>query len=410
MDTEAVRLEVRQDCPLVSAETVTKRLIEIVVTAPDVPRTSERLPLNLSLVIDRSGSMAGTKLDYVKQAACHVLDCLQARDQVSIFAFDQEVIRVADSSPVSTHQRARLKADVNALSEGGNTNLFDGWLYGVNEIATHPMVNGVQRCLLLTDGQANHGETRPEELERHARELRMRGISTSTFGVGSDFNQFLLEGMATNGGGHYYYIEHPNVIPSLFQQELGELLAVTARRVALKITAPAGTSLNLLGDIPHDSLGRAMSVPIGDLFAGSQRVLCLEALTPPDKAGVISFTIELTYLEQNEESVTVTSEALFTYVSERAAKDAPRDWSLRKRAAELRVVTAETRALRMSDEGKFQEAARSLLKVVNHYADRLEPQRVTELRTLAVQLERRQVSVMQSKVHHDRAYKVRYSR
>jgi Ca-activated chloride channel family protein len=410
MNSKTVRLEARQDCPLVSTETVTKRLIEILVTAPELPRTAARLPLNLALVIDRSGSMADSKLEYVKQAACHVLDCLQERDQVCIFAFDHEVMPVAESSTVSAHQRTELKARINALRVGGNTNLFDGWLYGVNEVATHPMPHGIQRCLLLTDGQANHGETRQEELERHARELRLRGISTSTFGVGSDFNQFLLEGMATHGGGHYYYIEHPTVIPALFQQELGELLAVTARRAALKLTAPSGTSLTLLGDIPHDALGRTVIVPLGDLFTGSQRILCLEALTPTGKSGTMVFTIELTYLGETDEGVTVMTDATFTYASENAAKTAPRDWPLRQRAAELRVATAETRALRMAEEGKYAEASAMLLKVVNHYADRLGPERVTELRALAAKIERSEVSIMESKVLHDIAYKRRYTR
>ena len=410
MRNETVRLEVRQDCPLVSTETVTKRLIEITVTAPDAPPTEGRLPLNLALVIDRSGSMAGAKLEYVKQAACHVLDCLLERDQVSIFAFDHEVTRVTECTTVAPNQRAGLKARIQALREGGNTNLFDGWLFGVNEVATHPMPHGIQRCLLLTDGQANQGETRLPELERHARELRMRGVSTSTFGVGSDFNQFLLEGMATNGGGHYYFIEHPTVIPTLFKQELGELLAIVARRAALKITAPAGTSLALLGDIPHDALGREVIVPLGDLFSGSQRMLVLEALTPTGKSGAVNFTVELTYLGQSEEGVSVTADALFTYASEKAAKSAPRNRPLRKRAAELRVATAETRALRMADEGNHSEAATTLLKMVDHYADLLEPERLTELRARAAKLERSEFSVMEHKALHSEAYKRRYSR
>ena len=410
MSTKTVRLEVRQDCPLVSAESVSKRLLEIVVTTPDAPRSAERLPLNLALVIDRSGSMAGSKLEYVKQATCHLLDCLQERDQVSLFAFDQEVLKIAESTPVSASSRAALKARVNALSVGGNTNLFDGWLYGVNEVATHSMAHGIQRCLLLTDGLANHGETRQEMLEHHARELRLRGVSTSTFGVGSDFNQYLLEGMATNGGGHYYFIEHPNAIPALFRQELGELLTVVARRATLKVAAPPGTALTLLGDIPHDGLGRAVIVPLGDLFAGSERVLCLEALTPTGKSGPTTFAVELSYMDQEEKSVAETVDVSFTYASESAAKSAPRDWALRQRAAELRVATAEARALRLAEEGEYEEAASSLLKVVEHNATLLEPKRVTELRQLAATLKGRQLSVIESKSRHEASYKRRYSR
>ncbi len=410
MSTETVQLEVRQDCQLVCIETVNKRLIEITISASDVPYTSERIPLNLAVVIDRSGSMCGSKLEYLKQAACYVLDCLQERDQISIFAFDHEVKCISECTTISAKARAELKARIKALQAGGNTNLFDGWLHGVNEVAIHPMPQGIQRCLLLTDGQANHGEIRQVELERHAGELRMRGVATSTFGVAPDFNQFLLEGMATNGGGHYYFIEHPSAIPTLFQQELGELLTVNARRTVLKITAPSGASLNLLGDIPHDQLGREIIVPLGDLFAGSERVICFETLLPSDKTGTANYGIDLSYFGTTEVASNVSADAIFTYASEAVVNTAPQDWPMRTRAVELEVATVEARALRMAEDGRSEEAAASLVATIDCNVDFMLYSRVTDLRELASKLELNELSVMESKSRHDIAYKRRYSR
>lgn len=410
MNTDAVRLEVGQDCSVLSAETVNKRLIEVTVTAPDAGRAAARLPLNLALIIDRSGSMSGQKLEFVKQAACHVLDCLTERDQVAIVTFDNEVEVVSATTTITPQQRNLLKARICALHTGGSTNLFDGWLNGVHEVATHLIPTGINRALLLTDGCANQGETRREVLEHHAREMRLRGVSTSTFGVSPDYNEFLLEGIATNGGGNYHFIEHPNDIPRLFQQELGELQAITARQATLKFTFPVGTALNLLGDLPHETLGRAVTVSLGDLFAGSKRILYAEVLTPTGKAGTLTFTVELSYLDQSQTVRTETAAVTFTYDSESAAKAAPRDWPLRRRTAELRVATAEARALRMAEEGKYQEAAESLLKVVSHYAQLLEPGRVTELQALAQTIRNQQLSNMERKSRHDIAYKKRYTR
>ncbi len=410
MNTDAVRLEVSQDCSLISAETVTKRLMEVSVTAPDAVRSIDRLPLNLALIIDRSGSMSGQKLEFVKQAACHVLKCLTERDQVAIIAFDHEVEIIFATTPVTAQQQAILTARICALQTRGSTNLFDGWLYGVNEVATHLMPHGINRALLLTDGCANHGETNREILEHHAREMRIRGVSTSTFGVAPDYNEFLLEGIATHGGGNYHFIEHPSSIPLLFQQELGELQSIVARQTTLKFTIPAGTALNLLGDLPHETLGRTVTIPLGDLFAGSKRVLCAEVLTPTGKTGTLTFNADLSYMDQSQTVQTERAAVTFTYASERAAKSAPRDWPVRRRAAELRVVTAETRALRMAEEGKYQEAAESLLKVVTHYAKLLAPERVAELQALAQTIRNRQLSNMERKVRHDSAYRMRHSR
>ena len=93
--------------------------------------------------------------------------------------------------------------------------------------------SGVNRTLLLTDGLANIGITDPAELERHASELRQRGVATSTFGVGADFDERLLQAMADAGGGHFYFIESAAQIRDHMTSEVGESLDVVARGVEL---------------------------------------------------------------------------------------------------------------------------------------------------------------------------------
>ena len=257
-----------------AVEVSSQRTIEWIAVAPDVARRDSRAPLNLALILDRSGSMQGDKLRYVQQAACHVLDMLDERDRIAVVAYDDQVTLLAPSQPISEHTRGELKRKINELRPGGWTDLSGGWLEGCREVADRLTAEGIHRALLLTDGLANRGITDIEELTHHARELRRRGVATSTFGVGLDFNEQLLEALAEQGGGHFYYIERPDQIPDVFRRELGELLTVVAREAFLSITIPSGVAVELLGDLPHERPARdcACSWAICVLASGARYI------------------------------------------------------------------------------------------------------------------------------------------
>jgi Ca-activated chloride channel homolog len=243
MISTTLSLSAECDRRLVAVEVSSQRTIEWIAVASDIARRDSRAPLNLALILDRSGSMQGDKLRYVQQAACHVLDMLDERDRIAVVAYDDQVTLIAPSQPISEHTRGELKRKINELRPGGWTDLAGGWLEGCREVADRLTAEGVHRALLLTDGLANRGITDIEELTHHARELRRRGVATSTFGVGLDFNEQLLEALAEQGGGHFYYIERPDHIPDVFRRELGELLTVVAREAFLSITIPSGVAV-----------------------------------------------------------------------------------------------------------------------------------------------------------------------
>ena len=115
----------------------------------------------------------------------------------------------------------------------GGTNLSGGWLSGCQQVAEAIGRSNGARCLLMSDGQANQGITDPGDLERHARELQQRGVVTSTFGVGADFDERLMSGMARAGGGHGYFIREARQIGDLLTSELAESLEVVARGASL---------------------------------------------------------------------------------------------------------------------------------------------------------------------------------
>jgi Ca-activated chloride channel family protein len=410
MPSTNLTLTAECDRRLVAAEVSSQRTVEWIVGAPDVARRADRAPLNLALVLDRSGSMQGDKLRYVQQAACHVLDLLDERDLVAVVAYDDQVTMIATSERITERTRGDLKQRINALRPGGWTDLSGGWLAGCRDVAAHQVSQGVNRALLLTDGLANRGMTDIEELTHHACELRRRGVSTSTFGVGLDFNEQLLEALAEQGGGHFYYIERPELIPDVFRRELGELLTVVAREVFLSIAIPRGVALELLGDLPHEREADRLRVFLGDLCAGERRALYTRVLTPPDALGTsVALRAELGYADLDGRTTTTTTELSFAYVREAEALLAPLYEALLGRASEVEMAAAAARALKLERSGQREQAQAVMRQSLALAAPYMPAPAAAAYDALADQIARG-LSEEQHKETHFAAYKARHSR
>ena len=203
------------------------------IVAPQVARAHDRAPVNVAFVLDRSGSMGGAKFQLARRAIDHALCLLRGDDRFSVVVYDEHVTVVVESSLATRGACEDARARLASIHPRGSTDLCAGWLAGCEQVARYIEGEGLGRCLLLTDGLANHGVINHEEIVAHARELRRRGVVTSTFGVGADFDERLLQQMADAGAGHFYFIERAEQIPDLLASELGETLEVVASRVTL---------------------------------------------------------------------------------------------------------------------------------------------------------------------------------
>ncbi|MFC4640014.1 vWA domain-containing protein [Deinococcus hohokamensis] len=226
--------------------------------APAPRATAPRPPLNLCLVIDRSGSMDGPALAMARRATQVAIRALQPHDRVGVVAFDDEVTTVVPSQLVTDPER--LVREVEGIAAGGMTALHRGWLEGAMQSAQHIDAQAINRVILLSDGQANQGEVRPQVIAEQVRGLAQRGVGTSTIGLGRDYDEHLLQAMAEAGDGNYEHIEDAEALPAYFQAELQGLTRTTAHTVSLGVEPnPALSSrrVEILNDLPLNPLRRS---------------------------------------------------------------------------------------------------------------------------------------------------------
>lgn len=222
-----------------------------------------RTPINLCLVIDRSGSMEGSPLEFVKQACSYVVDMLTPNDVLSIVTFEETVDILMAPQRVTTKQP--IKDGLARLMAGNTTNLYDGVNVALQQVLAGTEGSRATRMVVLTDGDPTAGIKDFPSLTNLAGEIKAKGVSVTFLGFGPDYNEELLAGMAKRAGGTYRYIDRPETIPDVFRGELDKLMTTVAR--SLTLTLKPARWVNLRS--PVASTGNEVSLPLADLERGA---------------------------------------------------------------------------------------------------------------------------------------------
>jgi Ca-activated chloride channel homolog len=287
-------MNLQTDRALVPAGQTTTRYVIATLTAPKSERINERPGLNVALVLDRSGSMSGQKLVLAKRAVEQAIAILDGRDRIAVVCYDNDVDTILANTPASGEAKALATSRLRAVDARGSTDLHGGWRRGVDEVSADPKWSSMKRVLVLSDGLANHGETEPDVLAQRAAALRANGVATSTFGLGADFDEILMSRLATEGGGHFYFIEHPAQIPDLLKSELGEALDVVARDARLVVHGSPGVEVTALTGLRVERQGAEVHVLLGDMVSEQELtvVIAMRIMpSPVDSSAVVSLRL-----------------------------------------------------------------------------------------------------------------------
>lgn len=220
-----------RECALANAPSREQFLIEIKAGATGF--IGGRTPLNLCLAIDRSGSMEGEPLDYVKKACAYVVDLLAPDDILSIVTFEETVEVLMP--PRQVLNKDLIKQHISRITAGNTTNLYDGMAMAAQQLMASPEAGRITRMVVLSDGDPTTGIKDFPSLMQHVEEIKKRGITATFLGFGYDYNEELLAGMAKRSGGNYYFIQRPELIPEVFRTELDKLFTMAGRNVRLSL-------------------------------------------------------------------------------------------------------------------------------------------------------------------------------
>jgi Ca-activated chloride channel family protein len=363
---------VRQDRRYIRGTSHSERFVLGRIVAPRATGERRRPPVNLAIVLDRSGSMSGAKLAIAKQAVEEAIARLEADDRFSVVVYDDVVDVVIESTKASAEARRGAVERLRTIEARGSTNLADGWLRGCEQVAAHLSERGVNRCLLLTDGLANVGITDAGDLAAHAAALRARGVSTTTFGVGNDFDERLLQDLADAGGGHFYYIADAPQIRDAITSEVGETLEIVARDVALEVTARDEIRVEPLSPYTVTGRGGRTVVAIGDL--GSEQVVevVLRLSFPYGDLGRDAGAV-VTLTDRDGVFGDEPARLTWTYADHQANDAQARDPEVDRSVARLFAARARQEAVLRNRTGDFVHARSAIASVaerISSYAGR----------------------------------------
>lgn len=250
----------------------------------DVPeaRTGARPPMEVVLVVDTSGSMAGSKIESARAAATKLVNSLKDGDIVALDSFSDEADSLVAPTRLDSSSRQEILRQIGRLQPKGSTNMFSGLNLAESQLAGAPADHPLRRVVMISDGIANVGPSSPDVLGAVAeRGLRNRSQITS-FGVGIDYDERTLNALSIRSNGRIYHIGEPREMAHVLDSELALLDAIVASDSFVEVTPAPGVQLMGADGLRTENHDGALRIPLGALHAGQHReALVRVRLTDP---------------------------------------------------------------------------------------------------------------------------------
>ena len=277
----------------------------------DQQMNQEIQPVDLVVVLDRSGSMGGRKIDDARMAVIQLMEQLSPEDRMAVLTYSNHVKTLSPLVWMNTANRERLSARVQNIRSGGGTNLGSGLERGIATLRLPDAGARQRKLILISDGLANQGITDPYTLGAMAAGATEHHLAVSTVGVGYDFNEILMTTIADHGSGNYYFLEDPRTIAAVFNKEFETARSVVANGLEIRIPLEDGIQLVDAGGFPIVHKENVAIIRPGEILSNQQRKLFLTFQLPTEDEH--SFTLgnfDANYLHNGEKLVVTSEESL----------------------------------------------------------------------------------------------------
>ena len=357
--------------PVLKAGKTQTAFLKVALTGFTLSAQGERPPANVAIVIDKSGSMSGERIERAKEAAIMAVNGLNANDIVAIIAFDNTIEVVTPATKVT--DKALISQAIRNIRVAGGTGLFAGVSKGAFEVRKFFDKNRVNRVILLSDGQANIGPSSPAELGQLGAILAREGISVTTIGLGADYNEDLMTQLASNGDGNHAFVENSRDLPRIFQREFGDVGSVVAQEVDIIIRLKRGIRpLRILGR-EGEIMDGVVRLHMNQLYSQQEKYVLLEVEVPAGKAGENAdlATVEVSYFNmQNKNREKLARAVSVGYTESAEAVVKATDKKVMVSAVQQVSNEVNKQALSLRDSGKIEEAKKVMQENFDYLSEK----------------------------------------
>ncbi len=280
-----LRVSAQLDNVFVAAGSESEMMVRVRVTTSPGLRVP-RAPVNLGLVVDTSGSMAGAAIEHARKAAIAMLDKLASGDRLAVVTFNSRAAVIVPSTVIGPRTRARIRAQLLAIRARGTTDLAGGLGRGIAQVRQFAGREAISRIVLLSDGNPNDASG----VEGLATQAQQAGITVTALGLGLDYNETLLASIARRSGGSFHFIDDASKVADVFTGEVIRMRHVVAQQLALRVLPGPGVRIVRAYGRAAVRQGRGMVIPLGSLGAGETLDVMVRLVASKHRAGS---TIEL---------------------------------------------------------------------------------------------------------------------
>ncbi len=358
-EKEDIKMEVIPSSPYALANGETHLYIQLKLTGGEIEVEGTRTNINLGVVLDRSGSMHGSKLQKAKEAVEFVVNNLSKEDVFALTIYDHKVDTLISSAKLTN--RTAIINQLRSIRSRGRTNLHGGVVEGAQqvEIAKHLEYRNVM--LLLSDGLANEGITDRGRIRESVMDIYGGGIGISTFGVGDDFDEDLLVNIADAAGGSFYFIETPDDIPKFIEQEFQGLLATAGYNIEVEWQKAEDLHIRRALGVPYEDRS-STKTKMGDLRSGNELLIILDMTIPPSesqKMEAVTFKVSWVPRSGSTRLIQTTIPCNITYTTDERLLATENDQVL-ENVHILEAAYTQYQAMEMADRGDFSGAQRTM--------------------------------------------------